>query len=196
MFFVYKSIWTLPNALIIRFILKLSPFFEIGGSMKKRIIIINGTGGSGKDTFIEYTSKYCKVFNFSSIDKVKEVAKVIGWEGGKTDKDRKLLSDLKKLTTEYNDMAFESVKEAVEKFKASDDELMFIHIREPEEIERAVKAFDAETLLVRRKGYDIITTNYSDANIENYEYDYIIINTSLEDLEKEACKFVEKLKSN
>ena len=34
--------------------------------MEKQIIIINGTGGSGKDTFIEHVSKYAKVFNFSN----------------------------------------------------------------------------------------------------------------------------------
>ena len=100
--------------------------------MNKRIIVINGTGGSGKDTFVEFVSKYKKVFNFSSIDKVKEVARVIGWEGKKTEKDRKFLSDLKKLTTEYNDMAFNSIKDAVQKFYSSDEEIMFIHIREPE----------------------------------------------------------------
>ena len=31
--------------------------------MGKQIIIINGTGGSGKDTFIEHVSKYAKIFN-------------------------------------------------------------------------------------------------------------------------------------
>ena len=47
--------------------------------MNKKIIVINGTGGSGKDTFVEYVSKYAKVYNFSSVDKVKEIAKLIGW---------------------------------------------------------------------------------------------------------------------
>ena len=36
--------------------------------MDKKIIIINGTGGSGKDTFVEFCSKYANVFNFSSIE--------------------------------------------------------------------------------------------------------------------------------
>lgn len=161
--------------------------------MNKRIVIINGTGGSGKDTFVEYTSRYCKVFNFSSVDKVKEIARMVGWNGGKTEKDRKFLSDLKKLTTEYNDMAFESIKGAVKKFKESDDEIMFIHIREPEEILRAVKTFDAKSLLVRRAGLDIITSNYSDASVENYNYDYIVENTTLEELDVAARDFAQKV---
>ena len=84
--------------------------------MNKNIIIINGTGGSGKDTFVEFVSKYNKVLNFSSVDKVKEIAKLIGWTGAKEEKDRKFLSDLKKLTTDYNDMSFNSIKDAVEDF--------------------------------------------------------------------------------
>lgn len=160
----------------------------------QEIIIINGTGGSGKDTFVEYVSKYARTYNFSSVDKVKEIAKLIGWSGAKTDKDRKFLSDLKKLTTEYNDMSFSSIKNAVDKFKNSSDEIMFIHIREPEEIKRAVSAFNAKTLLVKREGLDLITTNYSDASVENYDYDYIIKNTTLEELEKSAKEFIDKLK--
>ena len=69
--------------------------YNIFGDKMKNIIIINGTGGSGKDTFVEFVSKYSKVFNFSSVDKVKEVARVIGWSGTKSEKDRKFLSDLK-----------------------------------------------------------------------------------------------------
>ncbi len=162
--------------------------------MDKVIVVINGTGGSGKDTFVEYVSKYAKVYNFSSVDKVKEIAKLIGWTGTKTDKDRKFLSDLKRLTTEYNDMPFTSIKEAINKFNSSDDEIMFIHIREPEEIQRVVDVFSAKTLLIKRDGLKPIGTNSSDANVENYKYDCTIINTTLEDLDKSALKFIQDLK--
>lgn len=161
----------------------------------KEIIVINGTGGSGKDTFVDFCKKYANVKNFSSIDKVKEIARLIGWNGGKTDRDRKFLSDLKKLTTEYNDMPFNSVKDEVFKFNNSEEDIMFIHIREPEEIKRAVDAFNAKTLLIKRVGLDPINSNYSDANVENYNYDYIIENNTLEDLDKEASLFVNQLLS-
>lgn len=161
--------------------------------MKKQIIIINGTGGSGKDTFVEYCSKYGKIMNFSSVDKVKEIAKLIGWNGQKTEKDRKFLSDLKKLTTDYNDMPFNSIRVAVTQFENSDNEILFIHIREPEEIQRAVKVFDAKALLVKRIGLANIETNYSDANVDNYPYDYIIENTTLEKLDNDALNFVNQI---
>ena len=161
--------------------------------MNKQIVIINGTGGCGKDTFVQFCEKYTKVLNFSSIDKVKEVARVIGWDGKKDEKDRKFLSDLKKLTTEYNDMAFNSTRQAVNNFLNSDCNLMFIHIREPEEIRRTKETFNCKTLLIKRVGYDNIESNYSDKNVNNYNYDYIIINDTLEQLELSAKNFVDEL---
>lgn len=162
----------------------------------KSIIIINGTGGCGKDTFVEFVSRHAKTTNFSTVDKVKEVAKVIGWNGGKTERDRKFLADLKKLTTEYNDMAFNDMLEKVDSFRNGDNEIMFIHIREPEEIERAVKAVNAKTLLIKREGLENISSNYSDANVDRYDYDYVVINTTLEDFEAEAQKFVNNLSND
>lgn len=134
--------------------------------------------------------------NFSSIDKVKEVARIIGWNGQKTEKDRKFLSDLKRLTTDYNDMAFNSITDTVNKFESSDNEILFIHIREPEEIHRASSIFGAKTLLIKRVGLANIETNYSDANVDNYNYDYIIENTTLEELDHKAENFVSEIKYN
>ena len=164
--------------------------------MDKYIVIINGTGGSGKDSFVEFVSKYNKVVNVSSVDKVKDIATLMGWDGGKTEKDRKFLSDLKKLATDYNEMPLRDMKEKVEKFKESDNEIMFLHIREPEEIQKAVDIFGAITLLIRREGHKTITSNYSDASVENYNYDYIITNSTLEKLEEDAKNFYQKISNN
>ena len=54
--------------------------------------------------------------------------------------------------------------------------------------------FSAKTLLIKREGLKIIDTNSSDANVENYKYDYTIINTTLENLDKSALEFVQDLK--
>ena len=45
--------------------------------MKKMIIIINGTGGSGKDSFVSFCGEFVKVLNVSAVDKVKEAAKIL-----------------------------------------------------------------------------------------------------------------------
>lgn len=159
----------------------------------KKIVIINGTGGCGKDTFIDLCSKYISVYNFSSIDAIKEIAKSIGWTGAKTDRDRKFLSDLKKLTTDYNDFAFKNIQKAIDTFNNSNYNLMFIHIREPEEIKKIVSNYQVTTLLIKRENQEMIKTNSSDALVENYNYDYIIINTTLEEYENKAIKFIEDL---
>lgn len=163
--------------------------------MKKQIIIINGMAESGKDSFVKYVQKYEKAMNFSSVDEIKRVARLFGWNGGRSEKDRKLLSDLKKTTTEYNDFAFNNTAKAVEEFRASDNNIMFIHVREPEEIARTVKSFGAKTLLIHRAGQKNITSNTSDARVYDYEYDYVIENDkTLEELDKKAKDFVDNLK--
>lgn len=160
----------------------------------KTIVIINGTGGSGKDTFVKFVSEYTNVVNFSSVDKVKEVAAVGGYNGGKTEKDRKFLSDLKALFEAYNDMPFRSMAEVVDKFRETDDEILFLHIREPENIARAVNEFGAKSLLVKRVGLENIASNYSDASVDNYDYDFRVENDTLENLREQAILFVENLR--
>ena len=161
----------------------------------KKIFIINGSGGVGKDTFVELVSELVPTVNFSSVEKVKEIAKQIGWDGiSKTEKDRKFLSDLKLLTSNYCDMPFRSMEEQVKEFKQDDTkQCLFLHIREPEEIRKAVKAFNAETILVIRDSVKQITSNMADANVYRYKYDYHVINNgTIEDFKKVAEHFVKE----
>lgn len=164
--------------------------------MQKQIIIINGSGGVGKDTFVEYCSKYAKVLNISSVDKVKEAATILtGWNGEKDEKARKLLSDLKEIGIIYNDAPLRYICNMVEEFNHSENELMFIHIRECEEIVKCKKLTNARTLLVTNKNVPAITSNHSDKEVEDYTYDYYIANDgTLEELEDTAKIFVENLK--
>ena len=169
--------------------------------MDKKIYIINGSGGVGKDSWVEFISihlndifkRFNTVINFSSVDKVKEIAKKIGWNGEKTERDRKFLSDLKLLTSNYCDMPFRSMREKVDYFRSDNCKsiVLFLHIREPEEIERAKKEFNATTILIKRDSTKHITTNMADKNVFNYKYDYEINNNgSLEDLCYQAKEFV------
>ena len=160
--------------------------------MDKQVIIINGTGGSGKDTFVEFCSEFAKVTNISSVDKVKEAAKIlVGWNGEKDEKSRKLLVDLKQLSIEYNDSPTQYIKEQYDKFMENDSEYLFIHIREIEEIEKIKKLLNAKTLLIRNPRVALITSNNSDGNVYKYEYDFTIENDgTLEDLKQKAKNFV------
>ena len=79
--------------------------------MKKHIFIINGSGGVGKDTFCSMVNEISinRSYSYSSVTKIKEIASELGWEGKKTEKDRKFLSDLKDLSTKYNDLPFRQI---------------------------------------------------------------------------------------
>lgn len=156
----------------------------------KRIFITNGVGGCGKDTFAEFLNELCpRVFKYSSINRVKHIAYECGWHGTKSEKDRKFLSDLKLLLTEYSDLPFEDVMRRVEEFKADDAyNIMLIDIREPDEIERAKNMFNAETILIASDRVPPITSNMADANVYEYSYDYIIENNGTLDEFKEATR--------
>ena len=68
--------------------------------------------------------------------------------------------------------------------------------REPAEIERFKKEFNATTVLVRRLGDEVQeTSNESDANVLNYEYDFIVRNYgNMENLRMEAYRFLAHMK--
>lgn len=162
---------------------------DITSKTPKQVFIINGSGGVGKDLFVNMVktsvSKFSPyiVWNYSSIDKVKDIATQIGWDGGKTEKDRKFLSDLKVLTTEYNDMPFNDLKRIVNLFKEKQDVvLLFLHIREPNEIERAKNEFNAHTILITRDSVPQITSNIADGGVFNYHYDTIIKNNGTKEM--------------
>lgn len=170
--------------------------------MNKQIFVINGSGGVGKDTFVELVSvelndklkRFHTVVNFSSVDRVKEIAKEIGWDGRKTEKDRKFLSDLKSLTRDYCDMPFQSMKNKIKEFLESEEgQVLFLHIREPEEIKRVIDEFGAKTILIVRDSVTQITSNTSDKNVFDYHYDFIVDNNgTIEELQEKAKQFANK----
>ena len=164
--------------------------------MNKTAIIINGAGGVGKDTLCELAGNHFKVKNISSITPIKEIATQCGWDGTKDNKARKFLSDLKKLCIEYNNYPTLWAKREYDEFIESDNEIMFVHIREPEEISKFVSATGgvAKTLLIRggsrmpKEKYG----NESDDGVENYLYDYYFVNENTLDIAER--EFVELLK--
>lgn len=164
----------------------------------KKIYITSGVGRSGKDTFCEFISKYIPTYKYSIVDLPKEAAKVLGWDGGKTEKDRKFLSDIMDLSTDYNDAPFKDVLSLVTDFKNNKDyaeyEVLIIDMRDPKDIARAVKTFGAETILIRNPNVEKIESNHADRDVENYEYDYIIENDgNLEQLDMMAKFFVREI---
>jgi len=154
-----------------------------------KTFIINGVGGSGKDAFITLFKQHCDNFvnNISSIDPIKAIAEYGGWRGGKLNKDRKFLSDLKKVFIDYNELPRDFILDHIK--QKHYDEYLFIHIREGEEIDKIKQVHpEIKTILINRnvdkKGND------SDDMVYDYQYDYIIFNYSdINDLEESVKLF-------
>lgn len=151
-----------------------------------KIIVINGQGGSGKDTFVGYCGyEDDGIFNFSMVDKIKIAAEDLGWTGTKTPKDRKFLSDLKDLAADYNDCPFRStlnkIQEAVKRYKVyhsngDKNVIVFVHSREPKDIQRWVKDYGAKTLLILRSDIENEFGNHADDEVFDFNYDYMVDN--------------------
>lgn len=162
----------------------------------KQVIIINGVGGSGKDTLVEYLFKYIPTHHYSIANLPKEAATILGWDGGKTERDRKFISDIVDISAEYNDAPFQDVVSIVTDFKNGrlEADVLVIDMRDPRDIARAVKIFGAITVLIRNPRVESIETNHADRDVEDFEYDYVIDNDgTLEDLDKKAEEFVKEV---
>jgi CO dehydrogenase nickel-insertion accessory protein CooC1 len=167
-----------------------------------KIVVINGKAGTGKDTFVTM----CKdvlgstlVFNVSTVDFVKEVATYCGWDGTKTPENRKFLSDLKDILTQWDNVPFKKVCKDIEAWQhiliaagKCDKAVVFIHCREPKEIKKLVEELDAISLLIRRDAAESVEQmNHADNEVLNYEYDYTIPNnSSLSELRARAEEFL------
>jgi len=167
----------------------------------KKVVIINGRGSSGKDTFIgicELLAK-SKVYNFTSVAVVKKAAEMLGWLGNKSDKDRKFLSDLKKLSIWYNDQPNEYMLYSLK--NSDENSINFFHIREWEEINKFINDVkklnincDICTLLIDRDTNKDYYGNSSDDDIDINKYDYVIDNNcSMFELELKTIDWLSKI---
>ena len=161
----------------------------------RKIIIINGMGGSGKDSFV----KACQnidptIQNISSIEYVKQVAHELGWDGIKDTKGRRFLSDLKMALSAYNDAPFIMTIKDIEDYDK--DATVFVHIRESDDIDKYKAYFEhngdiVTTVLINNSRVKPIASNFADADVYNSSYDWIIDNEgTLEDLAQTATFFL------
>lgn len=171
-----------------------------------KIVIINGRPRVGKSLFV----KLClDILGYqgreaSTVDLVKYLAEECGWDGAKTLKNRKFLSDLKDLLTEWNDVPYKDIQRRKAAFEKSlnlfpneepKDGILFVHCREPEEIQKFKDRDNAITLLIRRAAVENDEqSNHADSEVFNFNYDYVIENNgTIEELEKKARGFLKLL---
>ena len=167
------------------------------------VVIINGSGGCGKSEFVKQCreTKILPVYEFSSVDYVKEVARYCGWNGEKTDRDRAFLHDLKMALEKWKDIPTIDVISKIEaQMDGKTDNLFFVNIREIHNIVR-FKQIVKETLklpcydmLVINDNVPVITSNSADAQVRIHSYDYYIHNNgTLDELKDKAKEFVENI---
>lgn len=163
-----------------------------------KYFIINGRPRSGKDTFVNFCLEELGAFGklISTVDFVKKIATECGWDGTKDLKNRKFLSDLKDLLTNWGDIPYKKTLQEIDMFKfdldywdVSDKGVVFIMCREPKEIERFERELNAKSVLIRRASVEFEQqSNHADSEVLNHKYDYIIENNGTVDELKEKAK--------
>lgn len=148
-------------------------------------IIVGGFPRSGKSTFVSYCQEIIGeqyTLDISTVDFVKWLAALSGWDGTKTPKNRKFLSDLKRLLIEWDDVPYKETIKAAQNARADLDMYgitrtlyVFVQCREPEEIQKFVDRVGARTVFVSRKDHEK-PTNESDIATRRYNYETTIFN--------------------
>ena len=190
----------------------------MGFITRTKVVIINGKPQSGKDTFCRFAQGCCdddesaNTLIISSVDPLKKMLTQLGWDGTKTYEIRDILMCMKRLWVQNQDgptmFLFNNILE-FHKTYTGEDNIVFVHIREPEEIKKLVNALTGfesmgidviSLLVIRESGEDTPNqpagTRRSDdeALINSYEYDVTINNDGdLIKLQELAAEFVDKL---
>ena len=173
------------------------------------LIIINGSAGVGKDSFVECCRRYLyfnnsnkNIINLSSVAKVKQFCKdIMGIDpNDKSNTNRKIWHETK---MKYKDWLFwETSNYIASVIKDNINNIIFFHVREIDEIKRYCQYFINQkvlTVLVRR---DIkVPNNNADEQVETYDYDYVIENNGgIDDftfkLELKAKNFIKEIHGN
>ena len=169
--------------------------------------IINGSGESGKDKFIEFIKQYIKVnniqdyliYNDSTVDQIRYFLNDLDLHE-KTDEWRNAMGKIKNICESldenvFNRDMFSKVYNRIT-FRNDFNKISFIHCREPENIEKIKQMFKnnqmhCETILIKRKEvYNKFSCEKDSLDfISNYDYDHIIENNDLEEFRCKAIGF-------
>ena len=142
------------------------------------------------------------VSELSTVDFVKEVARICGWKGKKEKKDREFLHDLKSAMEKWDNIPNKKVLEDAEniiKNYLGLNHLFFVNIREPQSIE-------SFSQLVMEQGYETPIKILMESNMSSNEVDSIVQeiksikydriyknNGTLKDLANTAGDFIEEI---
>ena len=174
-----------------------------------KIFLVSGASRHGKDTTGDFIEKYCKENNIKACRT--QIAKYLkmyakdyfGWDGSEETKPRTLLQKLgtdiirEKLGKQY--FFADRTKEDLEILSNFFDVALVTDIRVPLEIETIKNNFDDVVVIrVNRINYETeMTKEQQGHKIENAmndynDYDYVLINDTLERLEEDVIEILKK----
>jgi len=176
-----------------------------------KVYFINGQAEAGKDTFLyrvseELKKKGIKVYNYSTIDDIKNFLSYLGIDTSMKDtKLRNLMSDMKDLLTEYDDIPNKMAASFINfhlRDKNNSNDIIFVHCRESENIKNIEKRIsdivrpeDIKSILLRRNGHNVSDCiKDSQESIEKHEYDIIYFHDTMADLLLNVDNFIKNEK--
>lgn len=164
-----------------------------------QVFVLNGSPTSGKNTFVEMMPY--ETVHYSYVDFTREILRNAGIPvETKTNDMRVLLESVNNAIEIYNDIPFKDCCDVIMDFldgRYENCELLFIDVRKPENIDRFFRLFKGiRTVYVSNKK-PISSVTESDSQVANYEYDFYIDNSgSLEDLQREADRFIAEIRGD
>lgn len=173
-----------------------------------KVYIINGSGGSGKDTFCDLVwtamdnfDPHCLVHTYHTSAPAKKWASLMGWdEETKRPMDRRFLCELKDMLDYWDNVTYKYLKEKIEgvlyNYTTFDRKILFLHAREDKDITWikeycCKKGIYCKTIKVNRKVLNENSKygNHADDGVSKsgIAYDYVIDNNGTKvDLTKEV----------
>lgn len=196
---------------------------EMDSDIVKRglVIIINGCGGCGKDTFesmvqdeLYHLDSFIDQFHVSTIDPIREIDQALATINGEPyskDKNlhRKAMAQLKRVWDENYGGSFKYLQRILNVYDSSHSSdgkraVVFVHVREPENIEKIYFSHRLGSLTDTNDEWDVTSVliygrtkpddfdNSADRSVENFMYETYINNSgSLEELRKRAKAYAE-----
>lgn len=164
-----------------------------------KVFILNGQAESGKNYFAEYTKdiSHFRSQHISTVDPIKEFLKKYGVKE-KTNQSRVLMSNIKNLLDDYDDL---TNKQAIEYTTDSINlDFIFIDCREPwnidylkNELSEIYGRNNVKTILMIRPSHNITDCEKDDFEfVSNYNYDYVFECNNLREIKICADGFMKK----
>lgn len=185
------------------------------------VVIINGCGGCGKDTFetmvqdeLYHLENFIDQYHVSTIDPIREIDKELATINGEPyskDKNahRKAMAQLKRVWDENYDGSFKYLQRILNVYDAMHSSegkraVVFVHVREPENIQNIYFRHRLGLLTDTNDDWDVTSVliygrtspddfdNSADRCVENFMYETYINNSgNLEELHKRAKAYAE-----